>query len=112
MPLWQIILEYLKVFISWPSIIGILGIIFLIFFRKEISDLLFSIRELRTPGNFTALFEGLEEGIDIDKLLENYPKWRQLISLILQDWKSLKGKQKVPDALPSKSEELNPSKKE
>ena len=90
METWQIVLEYLKVLLSWPPIVGITIIVFMILFRDELRELLNSINEVSGPGNFSAIFEGLEENIDIDEWLKNYPKWRKLIGLVVDDFQRLK----------------------
>lgn len=105
MATWQIVLEFLKVLLSWPPVVGITIVFFLILFRDELRGLLNSIYEVSGPGNFSAFFEGIDENMDVDELLKNYPKWKELLSHIIEDVKTFKKEGHLKPELPLKKDE-------
>lgn len=47
---WNLILEFTKVFVSWPMLIGILGILSVFIFKKQIGNLIDRIDKAKFPG--------------------------------------------------------------
>ena len=69
--------------------------------------------EVRGPGDFSAFFEGFEENVNIDDLLEKYPKWRELISHIIEDYRTFKKHGTLKHVAESSGESLpKPEKRE
>lgn len=50
MPTWEILLEYLRVFLSSPVVIGVVAIVFIILFRTQIRGLIERVATIRGPG--------------------------------------------------------------
>lgn len=50
MQTWEIVLEYLKVFLSSQVVVGIVVLVFVCLFRKQISGLIERIATIRIPG--------------------------------------------------------------
>src|SRR5437868_8818452 len=51
---WKILLDYLRVFLSWPPVVGVLVVCSLRLFHKEFGELIERIRDVKTPiGSLT-----------------------------------------------------------
>ena len=46
----QIVLAYLEVLLSWPPLVGLLGTVVLVLFKKEVRSLIGRIARIRFPG--------------------------------------------------------------
>ena len=65
----QIILEYLKVILTWPVAIFIISLVFLIKFSDSIRKYIAKITELTLPGGTTVKTQP-ESSISVDKTME------------------------------------------
>ena len=59
---WQIVLEYLRVFLSSQVVVGVVAIIFTCLFRKQIGYLIARIATIRVPGGEPGAGGGGTEG--------------------------------------------------
>lgn len=68
MELSRIILEYLKVILSPQIIIGVIGLVFLFFFREDIKALILRIAKIKFPGGTEVLTSQSERQIKEEKI--------------------------------------------
>lgn len=56
----NLVLEYLKVFLSWPPVLGALAIVLLVIFREDIKALLLRLASIKVAGG-SAVFSSQSE---------------------------------------------------
>jgi hypothetical protein len=69
----RLVLDYMRATLSLPVVVGVLGVVVLVMFKKDLRDLLSRIAKLRLPGGGEVTLSQAEKSLREPKLPEPTP---------------------------------------